>query len=192
MKIRILFLLLLSLPFFCINEASAQYKNKNKIELKPSQVRKLPFIQLEKGDKKFPDSYLLGMRDDNLILATDISGWGEKTFYVKSEINLKNYDYLMILDRKRKHKNMAIWGTICGGLGYFIAQKASQPTSYEVRNKTLLGQRTNSGVAEGLIGGITGVGFGILIGSEIAKVRINLSGSNRKTVRKLKEFNFYE
>jgi hypothetical protein len=169
------------------------YKSKNQIDLKPREIKKLTFVQLEGNGKRFPDSYLLGMRDDNLILATDISrGFTEKANFVKSEVDLNKYDYLTIVNRKMKYKKMALWGAIVGAIGYYFAQKHAKPTDWEVRNKTLLGQSPNNGIAEGIIGGITGIGLGIIIGSELAKKRINLKGQRRTVARKLKKFNFYQ
>ena len=170
-----------------------RYQSKNKLKLKPKEIRKLTFIQLEGGEKKFPDSYLLGMRDNNLILATDIAQkWSDKSLYVKSEVNLKFYDHLVMLNRKEKHRKMAIWGAIFGAAGYYFARKKALPTPFEVRNKTLLGQPTNNGVIEGVMGGITGAGFGLIIGTHLAKRRINLRKQRTKAVRKLKEFSFYD
>lgn len=169
------------------------YHSNNQLKLKPKEIKKLTFIQLQGKDKMFPDSYLLGMRDNNLILATDIARqWTDKTLFVKSEVNLKNYDYLTMINRGEKHRKMAIWGAVFGAVGYYIAQKNSQPTAYEVRNKTILGQPTNSGVMEGIMGGITGVGFGMIIGGQLAKRRVNLNRQKTKAVRKLKEFSFYD
>lgn len=169
------------------------YQSKNKLKLKPKEIKKLTFIQLEGKDKKFPDSYLLGMRDNNLILATDIAeDWRDKTLFVKSEINLKNYDYLTMVNRKEKHRKMAIWGAIFGAAGYYFAQQKSQATPFELRNKTILGQPPHRGIVEGVIGGITGAGFGIIIGSHLARRRISLKRQKTKAVRQLKEFSFYD
>lgn len=169
------------------------YQSKNKLKLKPKEIKKLTFIQLEGRDKKFPDSYLLGMRDNNLILATDIAEkWTDKSLFVKSEVNLKYYDHLTMVNQKEKHRKMAIWGAIFGAVGYYVTQKQSQATSFELRNKTILGQPPHNGVIEGIMGGITGAGFGIIIGSQLAKRRINLKRQKTKAVRKLKEFSFYD
>lgn len=169
------------------------YQSKNKLKLKPKEIRKLTFIELQGKDKKFPDSYLLGMRDDNLILATDIADkWTDKSLFVKSEINLKNYDFLTMVNRKEKLRKMAIWGAIFGAVGYYVTQKQSQATPFELRNKTILGQTPNNGYIEGIMGGITGAGFGIIIGGQLAKRRINLKRQKTKAVRKLKEFSFYD
>ncbi len=174
-------------------ENGKAYRSKNKLKLKPKEIKKLTFIQLEGRDKKFPDSYLLGMRDNNLILATDIAEkWTDKSLYVKSEINLKYYDHLTMVNQKEKHRKMAIWGAVFGAAGYYFAQKKSQATPFELRNKTILGQPPHSGIIEGIMGGITGVGFGIIIGTQLAKRRINLKSQKTKAVRKLKEFSFYD
>ena len=172
---------------------TSTYVSKNNLKLKPKEIKKLTFIQLEGKDKKFPDSYLLGMRDDKLILATDIAQkWQDKTLFVKSEIDIRYYDYLTMVNRKEKHRKMAIWGAIFGAAGYYIAQKKSQPTSWEVRNKSLLSQPRNKGYVEGVMGAITGAGFGMIIGHQLAKRRVNLKKQKRKAVRKLKEFSFYD
>ena len=100
------------------------YQSKNKLKLKPKEIKKLTFIQLEGGDKHFPDSYLLGMRDNNLILATDIAQkWSDKSLFVKSEVNLKFYDQLLMVNRKEKLRKMGIWGAIFGAAGYYFVQK---------------------------------------------------------------------
>ena len=171
-----------------------RYQSNNQLKLKPKEIKKLTFIQLEgKNDKKFPDSYLLGMRDDNVILATDIAEkWTDKSLFVKSEINLKYYDHMVLLNRKEKHRKMAIWGAIFGALGYHFVKNKAIPSPAEVRNKTLLGQPINNGVIEGIMGGITGAGFGIIVGTQLAKRRINLKRQRTKAVRKLKEFSFYD
>lgn len=169
------------------------YQSKNKLKLKPREIKKLTFIQLEGGDKKFPDSYLLGMRDNNLILATDIAEkWADKSLYVKSEVNLKFYDHLLMVNRKEKIRKMGIWGAIFGAAGYYFVQKKAVPTPYEVRNKSILGQPTNNGRIEGIMGAVTGAGFGMIIGSHLAKRKINLKKNNTRAVRKLKEFSFYD
>ena len=169
------------------------YQSKNELNLKPAEIKKLTFIELRGKNKRFPDSYLLGMRDDNLILATDIADkWMDNSLYVKSEINLKHYDYLTMVNRKEKIRKTAIWGAIFGAIGYFVTQRQSQATSFEVRNKLILGQEPNNGVIEGIMGGITGVGFGIIVGSQLAKRRINLKRQKTKAVRKLQEFSFYD
>ena len=74
-KNLLLFCLLVTCCCISINSfaQTKRYQSKNKLKLKPKEIKKLTFIQLEGGDKKFPDSYLLGMRDNNLILATDIA-----------------------------------------------------------------------------------------------------------------------
>ncbi len=192
-------LLLFTLLFVCCcysQDSFAQvqrYQSKNKLKLKPREIKKLTFIQLQGGDKQFPDSYLLGMRDNNLILATDIAQkWSDKSLFVKSEVNLKYYDHLLMVNRKEKLRKMGIWGAIFGAAGYFFAQKKALPTPYEVRNKSILGQPTNNGRIEGIMGAITGVGFGMIIGNQLAKRRINLKRNNTKAVRKLKEFSFYD
>jgi len=170
-----------------------RYQSKNKLKLKPKEIKKLTFIQLQGGDKTFPDSYLLGMRDDNLILATDIAtDWAEKSLFVKSEVNLKYYDHLIMVNRKEKHRKMAIWGAIFGAAGYYFARNKALPEPFEVRNKTLLGQPTNNGRIEGIMGGITGAGFGMIIGAYLAKRKISLKKQRTKAVRKLKEFSFYD
>ncbi len=166
------------------------YKSNNVVDLKPSKIRKLTFIQLEKGEKKFPDSYLLGLRDDNLILATDISSWVEDPLFVKSEISLKNYDYLTMLERKEKVKKMALFSALLGAGGYWLVNQNSKPTAFEARNKILLGQKPNSGVLESVIGGVTGVALGIIIGRFVAKKRISLK-NQKKVVRRLEQVNFY-
>ena len=73
-----------------------------------------------------------------------------------------------------------------------LYRKKAVPTPYEVRNKSILGQPTNNGRIEGIMGAITGVGFGMIIGSHLAKRKINLKKNNTKAVRKLKEFSFYD
>ena len=166
------------------------YTSKNVVNLKPKEVRKLTLIQLEKGEKKFPDSYLLGLKDDKLILATDISKWVEDPLFVKSEIPLKNYDYLTMLERKQKHKKRAIFATLLGVGGFWLVQKNSKATPFEVRNKTLLGQKPNNGLIESLIGGVTGVGLGIIIGTHLAKNRMKIKNQKR-IVRQLQEVSFY-
>ena len=170
------------------------YQSKNELNLKPKEIKKLTMIQLEgKDEKKFPDSYLLGMRDERLILATDIAtNWTDKSLYVKSEVNLRNYTHLTMLNRKEKHRKMAIWGAIFGAAGYYFVQSNAAPTEREARNKILLGQDTNNGVIEGVIGGITGAGFGMIVGRFLAKRRINLRKHRTKAVRKIKEFSFYD
>lgn len=191
----LLFTLILACCCYSVNNFAQvkRYQNKNKLKLKPKEIKKLTFIQLEGGDKKFPDSYLLGMRDNNLILATDIAeNWSDKSLFVKSEVNLKYYDHLTMVNRKEKLRKMGIWGAIFGAAGYYFVQKKALPTPYEVRNKRILGQPINNGRVEGIMGAITGAGFGMIIGNQLAKRRMNLKRQNTKAVRKLKEFSFYD
>ncbi len=166
------------------------YKSKNVIDLKPNEIRKLTLIQLEKGAKRFPDSYLLGLRDGNLILATDISSWMEDPLFVKSEISLKNYDYLTMLERKEKLKKTALFSALLGAGGYWLVNRNAKPTPFEARNKILLGQKPNSGVLESLIGGVTGVALGIIIGRFAAKKKVSLK-NQKKVIRRLEQVNFY-
>jgi len=167
-----------------------KYKSSNIVDLKPREIRKLTFIELVKGEKKFPDSYLLGLRDDNLILATDISSWVDDPLFVKSEIALKNYDHLIILERHTKMKKMALWGALLGAGGYWLVNKNSKATPLELRNKTLLGQKPNNGIIESVIGGVTGFALGTIIGRHLAKKKISVKNQQR-VIRQLKEVSFY-
>lgn len=196
MKLKLLLCFIIIIGTFLDSFAQltpTTYRSKNHVDLPEREVKKLTLIELEARGKKFPPSYLLGMRNDNMILATDISkGFREEANFVKSEVNLKKYDRLTMLNRKEKHTKMAFWGAIFGAAGYYLVQRQAVPKSYEVRNKVLLGQEPNNGVAEGIIGGIIGAGLGIIIGRYSAKRKINLRNNRHKAVRKLKEFSFYE
>ena len=184
-------LLIITLIFAFLMGSISIFAQKNEVKLKPREIRKLALVELEANGKKFPDSYLLGMRDDKMILLTDISRKWKNPLFVKSEITLTNYEYLTLTTRREKRKQIAIWGTIFGGLGYYIGKKYAQPTKDEVRNKLLLGQDSNRGIMEGVLGAITGAAFGSILGTHIAKKKMSLKAEHRQAIRKLKEFSYH-
>lgn len=187
-KIRHLLLTLLVLALACqVSLAQKEYHGLTK-----SEIKKLSTIELSKGEKKFPPSYLYGMHGDSLILLTDVSHWNEPTFFAKSKISIGGYDELLVSSRAERRRKSMIWGTIFGGLSYALVQRATSTKSYETTiSKTILGQQPSNGQIEGVIAGVTGFGFGMIIGQTVAKRKMNLRKQQRKALRDLKEFSYH-
>jgi len=155
------------------------------------EVKQLSTVQLIKGEKKFPESYLYGMKGDSLILLTDISGWNEKTVYAKSKISIAGYDELLVSSRADRRRKSVLWGTLIGGVSFALAQRNAKANSSERSvGKNLLGQALNQGYIEGTIAGVTGFGIGMIIGQWTAKRKINLRKQQRRALRDLREFSY--
>jgi len=193
---KILYSLLLLIAVNCIftvnldAQKAFTFKSRNVVDLKPNKIRGLTLVQLEKGKKKFPDSYLLGLRDDKLILATEISSLMNEALFVKSEISLFKYDYLTILDPKVQRRKSLIWGTLLGAGSYWWINQNLRSKPLEARQRVFLGQRADSDFIVSLIGGITGAALGSVIGRHLAKRKINLR-SEKRILRQLREVSFY-
>jgi len=180
---------------FAIQISSAQsFLNKNPKKyhnLTKSEIKKLSTVELSKGLKVFPESYLYGMKGDSLILLTDISGWNDPTAFAKSSISVSNYDQLILTNKAERRKKSAIWAAILGGLSYAIVQKATETKPFERNVSQLItGQQANTGQMEGIIAGITGAGLGMIIGQTLAKRKFNLKKQKKASMRKIKEFSF--
>lgn len=191
---KILYALLLIFAANCIFTASLaaqkEFKSRNVVDLKPSKIRGLTLVQLEKGEKKFPDSYLLGLRNDKLIVATEISSLMDDALFVKSEVSLFKYDYLTMLDPRVQRRKSLIWGTVLGAGSYWLVNQNLRSKPIEARQRIFLGQRADSDFIVSVIGGITGAALGSIIGRHLAKRKINLR-SEKKILRQLKEVSFY-
>jgi len=179
-------LLILALAFQ-ISIAQKEYHGLTK-----SEIRKLSSIELIKGEKKFPESFLYGMHGDSLILLTDVSHWNEPTFIAKTKVSIGGYDELIISSRAERRRKAMIWGTILGGISYAAAQQATKTKSYETTiSKSILGQQPSNGQIEGVIAGVTGFGLGMIIGQTLAKRKMNLRKQQRKALRDLREFSYH-
>ena len=180
---------------FAIQISSAQsFLNKNPkkyYNLTKSEIKKLSTVELSKGLKVFPESYLYGMKGDSLILFTDISGWNDPTAFAKSNISVSNYDQLILTNKAERRKKSAIWAAILGGLSYVVVQKATETKPFERNVSQLItGQQANTGQMEGIIAGITGAGLGMIIGQTLAKRKFNLKKQKKASMRKIREFSF--
>ncbi len=189
--------LLISFLFvaFAFQISSAQnFFNKNPTKyhrLTKSQIKNLSTVELSKGTKIFPESYLYGMKGDSLILLTDISKWNENSIFAKSNISVSNYDELILTSKAERRQKSALWGAILGGLSYALVQKATATKSYErTISKILTGQQSNNGQLEGVIAGVTGMGLGMIIGQTLAKRKFNLKKQKKASMRKIKEFTY--
>ena len=191
------FRLLISFLFcaFAIQVCSAQnFLNKNPKKhhkLTKSQIKKLSTVELSKGIKVFPESYLYGMKGDSLILLTDISRRDESSIFAKSNISVVNYDELILTNRAERLRKSALWGGILGGLSYAIVQRSTANKPFE-RNvaQLITGQKANTGQLEGIIAGVTGMGLGMIIGQTLAKRKFNLKKQKKDSLRKLKAFTY--
>ena len=179
-------LLILALAFQ-ISIAQKDYYGLSKKEIK-----NLSTIELVKGNKKFPESYMYGMHGDSLILLTDVSSWNEPTFFAKSKISIGGYDELIVSSKAERKRKSMLWGALFGGLSYAVALKSTKTKAYErTVSKTILGQKSNNGQIEGVMAGITGFGFGMIIGQTLAKRKLNLRKQQRKALRELREFSYH-
>jgi len=180
---------LLSLLFCSISFlATAQ---KESIGLSKMQIKQLSTVQLVKGDKVFPESYLYGMHGDSLVLLTDISGWNDQSLFAKSKISVSKYDELHISSRAERRRKSVLWGSIIGAVSFAIARNATKTSNGERSvGKRVLGQQAHNGYIEGTIAGVTGFGFGMIIGQTLAKRKFNLRKQKRKALRELKAFNY--
>jgi len=182
-------LLLLSILFCSVfSFVNAQ---KDYIGLSKMQIKQLSTVQLVKGEKAFPESYLYGMHGDSLVLLTDISNWNDKSLYAKSKISVSRYDELHITSRAERRRKSVIWGSIIGAASFAIARNVAR-TSNDERSvgKRVLGQQPHNGYIEGTIAGVTGFGVGMIIGQTLAKRTFNLRKQKRKALRELKAFNY--
>jgi len=185
-KFRLLHVLLFSFLIFQIGTAQNKYYG-----LKKAQIKKLSTVQLTNGLKSFPESYLYGMHGDSLILLTDVSTWVQPTFFAKSKISISGYTELVISSRADRRRKSLIWGTIIGAVSYAVVQKSSAQKPYErTVAQSLAGQPSNSGQIEGVIAGVTGFGFGMIIGQTLAKRKMNLKKQRRAALKTLKEFSY--
>ena len=156
--------------------------------LHPKDIKKLSTIELESEGRMFPKSKLFRMHRDSVLLFTDIAQRGETPLYVQKKLSPKGFDYVTVTNRAEKTKFRLIGGAIFGTLGYMITKNVTRKTAAEVPNIGQLGQDGNSGTIESIIGGITGVGFGMLVGEFFASRRMNLKKNQRKALKEIKRF----
>jgi hypothetical protein len=154
---------------------NSYFNNKSQIPLQDLDISNLPLIKIEKDGQQFPDSYLLGVKDKNLVVATNIfNNETKEAYFVKSEVQFYKCDYLTLIDKKVKFKKMLTWGLILGTVGYFFSKKLATSSKWDPINRILAGEEPSNGVTEGIIGGLAGFSVGIIIGGEMAKKRINV------------------
>ena len=190
---KLIAVLLLVIGFATTNTAQNKLFNfqDKYFGLSKMQIKQLSTVQLIKGEKKFPESYLYGMKGDSLILLTDISEWNEKSLFAKSKISTAKYDELVVSSKADRRRKSVLWGTLIGAASFAIAQKASRTHNGERSvGKRVLGQAAHNGYIEGTIAGVTGFGIGMIIGQAVAKRKINLRTQKRKALRELREFSY--
>lgn len=160
-------------------------------KLSKREIKQLSTVELVKGMKKFPESYLYGMHGDNLILLTDISKWNEPTVFAKSKISVEGYDELIISNKADRRQKSLLWGGLLGAVSYAAVKKATETKPYETTiSKLITGQQPNNGQIEGVIAGITGFGLGMIIGQTLSKRKMNLKKQKKASMRKLREFTY--
>ena len=106
----------------------------------------------------------------------------------EKKLSLKGFDYATVSNRKEKAKFRLIGGAIFGALGYVVVRNSTRVATNEVPNLSSLGQEANSGTIESIIGGITGFGFGMLVGEFLSGKRLDLRKNQRKTLKELKRY----
>lgn len=155
------------------------------------QIKQLSTVQLVKGEKVFPESYLFGMHGDSLVLLTDISAWNDKSLFAKSKISVSRYDELHISSKAERTRKSVLWGSIIGAVSFAVARKATKTDFNEQSvGKRVLGQQPHQGYIEGTIAGVTGFGIGMIIGQTLAKRKFNLRSQKRKAMKELRAFQY--
>lgn len=180
----------LALMLIAVTWSQAQNRS-NKVKVKPDQIKKMSTVVLEKDKKKFPKSYLYRMTKDSISLITPVKEVrGEPTIYCQKKLSLKDFDYLTVSNRKERLRLSVISGLIAGTLSYVITRNALRGDVADEPNLVLLGQRANSGRIEAAIMGVTGFGFGVLIGDLISDRKISLRRNQRAAVKQLKKYSY--
>lgn len=188
MKKLLPFYAILLVLVFCANEAQTQ--TRAKYRLKNNQIKKLIRVDLSVDDVKFPRSYLYKIRKDSLVLFSTVSDKkDEKTIFCQKTISLGDFDEMIISNRSDRIKFGLIGGAVLGAIAFAITRKATRGVPSDNNLTSLLLQDTNPAIIESVIGGITGFGLGLIIGTKFADKRINLKQSQKQVLYQLKAMN---
>ena len=139
------------------------------------------------NDVQYPRSYLYKIRKDSLILFTTVSDKvNEKTIFCQKSVNLGDFDEMLVSSRADRIKFGLIGGIALGAIAFAITKKATTTPPSDSNVSTLLLQDTNPGIIESVIGGVTGFGLGLILGTKFADKRINLRRNQKQVLYQLR------
>ncbi len=173
--------IIIGLFVILILPADAQRRDSDKMD-------RSVLIQLQYGQDFFPRSFFQRIRDEKLTLYTLERQFDGSNEYVRRAVNLADYDYIRIIDRKKTFLNSALCGLIVGTTSFFIVRELSR--SRTSRNLQLINQEGASGNVEGAMAGGLGFGVGILLYDSMFNRKLNIVEDKREILRRLKKFRY--
>ncbi|RLD22037.1 MAG: hypothetical protein DRI69_02420 [Bacteroidetes bacterium] len=179
--------------FFCLlglfaftTDATAQ----KKVRIKPEDRGDISMVKMEVGDRVFPKSMLYRVhRKTMTVVKTSMDVSTGEEFYIPVEIDINEFDYITIYNRKRKRIGMLIGGVSLGLASYFVADQLSNK-SLDQPSIEILGQAPQTGFIEPIVAGILGGGIGVILGDILSPLRINVKKDRKEAYEKLKRYSY--
>lgn len=150
--------------FFFLFLASPFAQRKGKY-IDSKQISKMNQIEIRVGDRQLPKAKLYRVKNDSLDLFVKVSDLkDEATVYSELRLAVVDLDHIKVTDRKAKFKFSVLTGLAFGALGYAIANRMTQNDDAN-DNINIIQQGDSNNTIESILGGITGFGFGVIIGN---------------------------
>ncbi|MBX2816034.1 MAG: hypothetical protein KTR24_08550 [Saprospiraceae bacterium] len=178
-------LLLLAMCFLCLPSWSQEDQSKV-LRYSVHELKNLTKIDLVTQETRLPRMYLQKVgRNDLTVMRVPTNQVNMETRFVTKTYTFDEINKMTLHNRSRKRKFGLIGSAIGAAAGVALGIAISKEKEQD-DNLLLLNQRTESGFAEPIIGGIVGWGVGFVIGEFISPVR--LSTQDRDFKKRLRNF----
>lgn len=167
---------------------ASSYGQRKKGYIDSKEIKKMNPIEIQIGERKLPKAYLFRVKNDSLDLFCQVSDLkNEATVFSELRLAVADLDHIKVTDRKAQLKYTLLTGLALGVVGYAIANRATKNKNNN-DNINIIGQGGSNNTIESVLGGITGFGFGILIGKQFGYTKFNNRQKEKYVVKELKKF----
>ncbi len=169
---------------------SADLSAQKKVRIKPEDRADVSIVKMQVDDRVFPKSMLYRVhRKTMTVVKTSIDVSTGNEFYIPVEIDINEFDYITIYNRKRKRMGMLIGGVSMALAAYFVTDQLTNK-SISQPSIEILGQAPQTGFVEPVVAGILGAGVGVILGDLLSPVRINVKKNRKEAYEKLKRYSY--
>jgi|GEM_PF-2362436 len=163
---------------------------QKKVRIKPEDRAGISMVKMEVGDRVFPKSMLYKVQRKTMtVVKTSIDASTGEEFFIPVEIDINEFDYITIYNRKRKRMGMLIGGVSMALVSYFVADQLGNK-NLNSPSIELLGQEPQTGFVEPYVAAILGAGVGVILGDILSPVRIKVKKDRKEAYRKLKQYSY--
>jgi len=139
-------------------------------------------VMLEQNSRPYPVSFLIRDNDQKLNVNAEFKIADYQRSYQPKELELEEFDYIKLIDRKKRFRNSIIGSLLFGTAAYLIADNSFK--SSDNPNINLVATNDISVIQNTIVATIS-AGIGFVIGRSIGSKKMNIKEQKEEVIRKL-------